>query len=404
MAITTGILTGGVNNHETTSAEANGVATDFVAEGVIGTLTNTSGVAPATGGFAVNAQGTPNNTVAVSAGVAYVTGTPSTQSSQTFRVVNSATANVTISANSSGSTKYDWIYISLDATKLNAPNSAADDVATLTASRSSSATTDDGTPPTYGYPLAVVTVANGFSSISNSNIADARTQALIGNSTGVTTGGWIPGSSTWAYASSTTMTVSSAEAAAMAVGDKVWLTQTSSKYFYITGVSGTTITLNGGSDYTLANAAITAPYWSHAATPKNFPQYFAFAPSWTNITTGNGTHTGRFTINGKIVSVRTRFVMGSTSAMGSNPVLTLPVTSSSTAYSDAVVPIGNIEVEDSGTAAFFGFMRWRSTTTADAIVGNVASTYISANGFSSTVPMTWTTNDNFACNFDYEMA
>lgn len=176
MAITTSILTGGSNSHQTTSEEANAFYTDFISEGVVGTLTNTSGVAPATGGFAVNAQGTPDATVAVSAGVAYVNGTPTSQNAQTFRVKNSASENVTISSNSSGSTKYDWVYIKLDATNLNTPNTAGDNVATLVTSRSSSATSDDGTPPTYGYPLAVVTVANGFSTISNSNIRDVRTQ------------------------------------------------------------------------------------------------------------------------------------------------------------------------------------------------------------------------------------
>src|SRR5688572_30571409 len=109
MAIYTDILTGGSNNHETTAEAANAVATDFVSEGVVGAITNTSGVAPATGSFAVNAQGTPDMTVAVSAGQAYVTATPSSQNSQTLRVRNTASANVTISANSTGSTKYDWI-------------------------------------------------------------------------------------------------------------------------------------------------------------------------------------------------------------------------------------------------------------------------------------------------------
>lgn len=147
MALITSVQTGGVNNHETTSEEVNALATDFASEGIVGDIANTSGVAPATGGFAVNAQGTPDATVAVSAGVAYVQGTPTSQNSQMFRVKNTATANVTISANSSGSTKYDWIYIKLDPTNLNAPNTAGDNAATLVASRSSSAISDDGTPP-----------------------------------------------------------------------------------------------------------------------------------------------------------------------------------------------------------------------------------------------------------------
>lgn len=202
MAITVDVLTGGSNNHETTSEAANAIATDFIAEGIVSTVSNTSGVAPATGGFAVNAQGTPDMTVAVSAGVAYVQGTPTSQNSQTFRVKNSASSNVTIAANSSGSTKYDWVYISLNATNLNTPNTAGDNVATLTTSRSSSASTDDGTPPTYGYPLAVVTVANGASSITNSMIRDVRVQAAVSAGASSTSSTWtdtgyVPGTVTY---------------------------------------------------------------------------------------------------------------------------------------------------------------------------------------------------------------
>lgn len=191
MSLITSILRGGTNSHQTTSEEANAVYTDFVSEGVVGSLGNTSGVAPATGGFAVNAQGTPDMTVAVTSGVAYVTGTPSSQNSQTFRVINTASANVTISANSSGSTKYDWVYIALNATNLNNPNSAGDNVATLTTSRSSSAASDDGTPPTYGFPLAVVTVANGASSITNGNIRDVRTGVALNTGTSNSSTGWV---------------------------------------------------------------------------------------------------------------------------------------------------------------------------------------------------------------------
>lgn len=190
MAITSSILTGGSNNHPTTSEEANGVYTDFVSEGIVGSVGNTSGVAPATGGFSVNAQGTPDMTVAVGSGVAYVTGTPSSQNSQTFRIKNTASSNVTISANSSGSTKYDWVYISLSAANLANPNVAGDNAATLVTSRSSSAASDDGTPPTYGYPLAVVTVANGASSITNGNIRDIRTQVALNTGTSGATDGW----------------------------------------------------------------------------------------------------------------------------------------------------------------------------------------------------------------------
>src|SRR5436305_765158 len=190
MALVTSILTAGSNNHLTTSEEANAAYTDFVGQGIVGSVGNTSGVAPSTGGFAVNAQGTPDATIAVSSGVAYVTGTPTSQNSQTFRVKNSASANTTISANASGSTKYDWVYITLSATNLNTPNTAGDNVATITVSRSSSASADDGTPPTYGYNIAVVTVANGFTTITNGNIADKRAQVILATGSSNPAGGW----------------------------------------------------------------------------------------------------------------------------------------------------------------------------------------------------------------------
>lgn len=168
------VVTGGSNSHQTTSAEINGIATDFISPGVVGAVSNTSGVAPATGAFAVNAIGTPNMSVRVTNGVAYVTATPTGGTSQTFRVTMDATEDVTIAANATGGTRYDWIYIKLDADKLVNPAVDASDVATLTTSRSTSASTDNGTPPTYGYCIAVVTVANGASSITNGNISDSR--------------------------------------------------------------------------------------------------------------------------------------------------------------------------------------------------------------------------------------
>jgi hypothetical protein len=178
MAIYTRILTGGSNNHETTSEDANNFATDFVSEGIVGAVTNTSGVAPTTGGFALNEQGTPAMAVDVSAGVAYVTATPSGQGSQVFRVESTATEVATIAANSSGSTRYDWIYIDFDATAGANPAVNGDDVSDIVVSRSTSSSSDDGTPPTYGYLLGIVTVANGASSIVDANIADSRAETV----------------------------------------------------------------------------------------------------------------------------------------------------------------------------------------------------------------------------------
>lgn len=180
--ITTSVVTGGSNSHATTSAEVNAIATDFIHSGVSGPITLNSG-SGGTGSFCVNAQGTPAMFVDVKAGSAWITATPTGQTSQKLRAYMSADyTSYAISSNASGSTKYDWIYLKVDPTAANSPASDASDVTSLYTSRSSSNSTDNGSPPTYGVLLAVVTVANGASSITNSNISDKRTTATFRSS------------------------------------------------------------------------------------------------------------------------------------------------------------------------------------------------------------------------------
>lgn len=181
MADTASILTGGVNSFQTTAEHVNYPATDFISDGVVGAITATSGVAPMTGALAVNAQGSPNMTVAVTAGIAYVTATPTSQASQRLRAAIAA-QNVTIAANATGGTRYDWIYVTISASGAAAPAANGTGVASITQSRSTSNVTDNGTPPTYGYAIAVVTVVNGAASIANASIAEKRVQ------TGATSG------------------------------------------------------------------------------------------------------------------------------------------------------------------------------------------------------------------------
>lgn len=184
-SIITSVVTGGSNSHATVSEELNAYATDFVTQGVLGTF------ATGTGAFAVTQDASPDMGVTVLLGVAYISGTPNSQDAQVVRArMTSNYTEYTISSNSSGSTKYDWIYLSFSSANATNPDSAADNVVTLFTSRSSSSTSDNGSPPTYGLLLGIVTVANGASSITTANIADKRVQATINYATAAGSNGW----------------------------------------------------------------------------------------------------------------------------------------------------------------------------------------------------------------------
>lgn len=128
--------------------------------------------------------------------------------------------------------------------------------------------------------------------------------------------GWIDPQETWTYASATTITVPSGAAARYRKGDKIQIKQTTVKYFYIIGVADTTLTVTGGSDYSVANAAITDNYFSHVSTPTGFPTYFNFTlvnftTSGTAFTNQPTTSTLRFSIVDGICKV---WILGLTNA------------------------------------------------------------------------------------------
>lgn len=93
--------------------------------------------------------------------------------------------------------------------------------------------------------------------------------------------GWTDSGETWTFgaadAPSYTVTIPADVTLKYAAGQRVKLTHAASvKYFIITKVSTysggvTTLTLYGGTDYTLAATAITAIYWSMHKAPFGFP-------------------------------------------------------------------------------------------------------------------------------------
>jgi len=91
--------------------------------------------------------------------------------------------------------------------------------------------------------------------------------------------GWNSIDETWTYASATTVTVPGDKTGKYSAGMKVRLVQSSTtKYFYIIKATysapNTTITLYGGTDYSVANSAISNIFFSNSESPYGFPAYF----------------------------------------------------------------------------------------------------------------------------------
>lgn len=218
--------------------------------------------------------------------------------------------------------------------------------------------------------------------------------------------GWTAGSGTWTYASSTTMTVPSADAAAMSTGTRIKLTQTTAKYFYVTGISGTTVTLNGGTDYTLANAAITSPLYSNTGVPTGFPQTFAYTPILTGSTgsptLGNSTLTGRFGFADRFVNYRLRLDIGSTFSVGSGAYrFSLPVAAHANhALNSSFLGSGTIFDSSAGETGIITATKLITTTTFE-ILGGKASAF---GGVNNGFPFAWATGDFIDVNVIYEAA
>lgn len=130
----------------------------------------------------------------------------------------------------------------------------------------------------------------------------------------------------------------------------------------------------------------------------------SFTPSYTSITVGSGTSTGHYLQIGKIVFYKVKFVYGSGSSVGASPSMTLPVAENTNSITSGVSWMGVLMINDSGTTVFEGHMRYNGSQAASFIVNAVTSTYPQANGISSTIPMTWTTNDGFSIQGHYEAA
>lgn len=160
-------------------------------------------------------------------------------------------------------------------------------------------------------------------------------KATIGDVLATANNGWLSANETWTYASASTITVASGAASKYAVGDRIKWTQTTVKYGVITAVADTVLTIAVNTDYTVANAAISANYYSHESSPIGYPHLFAYASAWSGTGTppaiGNGTVTSYFSVMGRNCFADIEILLGSSSTIGNGTyTFSAPITSAAT--------------------------------------------------------------------------
>jgi len=152
-----------------------------------------------------------------------------------------------------------------------------------------------------------------------------------------TSNGWIPVSDTWTYASANTVTIPSDGTTVYQKGDKFRLKQGGGyKEFYCVAIAATLITLTGGTDFTVANAAITDIAYSRLEKPFGFSNWKnCAAPVYDTATIDNGTGGVQpettetlFRIDGDSVKLKTRLALTNVLKNGAGIIInfTIPLT------------------------------------------------------------------------------
>lgn len=216
--------------------------------------------------------------------------------------------------------------------------------------------------------------------------------------------GWLEAGVTWTYVSATTFTLTGDYTSTYTAGLKLRMVQSAtSKYFYVVSSSysapTTTVVIAVNTDYTLANAAISSPYYSMIAQPVGFPAALNYTPTLSNLS-GGTLNVSNYAIRGRHCKVRIRYTLAGAGVAGAVS-LTLPL--SAATGINAQSPLGQAELFDaSAVIVYLGIVTGGSTVASANVWYIGASSALTA--LSSTVPMTWATSDTFDLQFEYPIA
>lgn len=125
-----------------------------------------------------------------------------------------------------------------------------------------------------------------------------------------------------------------------------------------------------------------------------------YTPTFTGITVGNGTVTGRYCQINKFVAWQVELVLGSTTTIATSRV-SYPVQAAQTYLSGSG---GQVTFEDANGTDYVGSLFRYSTTEANIYVLNTAADYGALVSLLSNRPFTWASGDRIIIQDFYEAA
>jgi len=150
---------------------------------------------------------------------------------------------------------------------------------------------------------------------------------------------------------------------------------------------------------------LTASIWNQdvVANATELASFFSgwtsFAPTWTNLTIGNGTTASYYVKIGRLVIYSGFITWGSTtSATATSTLVSIPFTA---ATRTGMEWQGSARISDAGTRGYPGECGISSAATTMSFHHPESGNFGSIN---STNPMTWTTNDSVYWTIMYEAA
>lgn len=215
--------------------------------------------------------------------------------------------------------------------------------------------------------------------------------------------GWTSTDDVFIYASASSITIAGVDKTAKyPKGTRIKLTQETggTKMLTVraaTFSTDTTITFFTITEHSLANEAITAPFYSYELNPQGYLGTYSITPTLNEVTLGNGVSTGKINVIGNRIRVQYRYVHGSTSSITGNPNYTLPVDPSPTTNSYWK---GDVILEDSGAGLRYDGCDVLSGTTLYIRATNGSTGLVSSYNLSN--PITFVTNDSWVATIEYD--